>query len=67
MAAIFNCILLYKNVWISIKISRKFVPKARINNIPALIQIMARQVSDLILKTAGAKLHGDNLSLTITV
>ena len=30
-----------KNVLISIKISLKFVPKGLINNIPALVQIMA--------------------------
>ena len=29
------------NVWIPIKISLKFVPKGPINNIPALVQIMA--------------------------
>ena len=38
---IFNCILLNENVWILIKISLKFVPKNPINNIPALVQIMA--------------------------
>ena len=38
---IFKCIYLNKNVWISIKISFKFVPKGPINNIPGLIQIMA--------------------------
>ena len=38
---IFKCILLNENVWISIKISLKFVPKGPINNIPALVQIMA--------------------------
>ena len=38
---IFKCIFLNKNVWISIKISLKFVPKGPINNIPALVQIMA--------------------------
>ena len=38
---IFKCIFLYENVWISIKISLKFVPKGPINNIPALVQIMA--------------------------
>ena len=27
--------------WISIKISLKFVPKGPINNIPALVQVMA--------------------------
>ena len=30
-----------KNVWIYIKISTQFVPKGLINNIPALVQIMA--------------------------
>ena len=29
-----------ENIWISIKISLKFVPKGPINSIPALIQIM---------------------------
>ena len=36
----FKCIFLNKNIWISIKISLKFVPKGPINNIPALVQIM---------------------------
>ena len=35
---IFKCILLNENVWIALKISLEFV---RINNIPALVQIMA--------------------------
>ena len=38
---IFKCILLNENVWIRIKDSLKFVPKVPINNIPALVQIMA--------------------------
>ena len=38
---IFNGIFLNENVWISIKFSLKFVPKGPINNIPALVQIMA--------------------------
>ena len=38
---IFKCIFLNENVWISIKISLKFVPMIRISNIPALVQIMA--------------------------
>ena len=38
---IFKCILLNENVWTSIQISLKFVPKGPINNIPALVQIMA--------------------------
>ena len=37
----FKCIFLNKNLWNSIKISLKFVPKGPINNIPALVQIMA--------------------------
>ena len=38
---IFKRIFFNKNVWISITISLKFVPKGPINNIPALVQIMA--------------------------
>ena len=38
---IFKCIFLNENVWISIKISLNFVPLGPINNIPALVQIMA--------------------------
>ena len=37
----FSYIFLKENVWISIKISLKFVPKGPIDNIPALIQMMA--------------------------
>ena len=37
---IFKCIFLTENIWISLKISLKFVPKIWINNIPALVQIM---------------------------
>ena len=38
---VFKCNFLNENVWILIKISLKFVPKGPINNIPALVQIMA--------------------------
>ena len=38
---IFKWIFLNENVWISINISLKFVPRGPINNIPALVQIMA--------------------------
>ena len=38
---IFKRIFLNDNIWIRIKISLKFVPKGPINNIPAIIQIMA--------------------------
>ena len=38
---IIKSIFLNENVWVSIKISLKFVPKGPINNIPALVQIMA--------------------------
>ena len=39
--SIFQCIFLNENMYISIKISLKFVPKGRITNIPELVQIMA--------------------------
>ena len=38
---IFKSIFLNENVWIEIKISLKLVPEGSINNIPALVQIMA--------------------------
>ena len=38
---VFQYILLNENDWISLMISLKFIPKVRINNIPALVQIMA--------------------------
>ena len=38
---LFKCIFLNENVRISIRISLKFVPKAPIDNKPALLQIMA--------------------------
>ena len=39
--AMFKCIFLNENVWIPIEISLTFVPIGSINNIPALVQIMA--------------------------
>ena len=42
MASIFQtCVFLNENEWISIKISLKFVPTGLINNIPAMVQVMA--------------------------
>ena len=38
---IFKCIFLNENIWHSMKISLKFVPKGPNDNIPALVQIMA--------------------------
>ena len=38
---VFKCIFLNENVWTSLKISLKFLPKGPINNIPSLVQIMA--------------------------
>ena len=38
---IFKWIILNENVWILLKISLKFVPKVQINNIVALVQMMA--------------------------
>ena len=40
---IFTCVFLNEDISISINISLKFVPKGPINNIPALVQIMARR------------------------
>ena len=38
---LFKCIFLNENVWISIQMSVKFVPRGPINNIPILVQILA--------------------------
>ena len=38
---VLKCIFLNENMWFSLKIPLKFVPKGPINNIPALVQIMA--------------------------
>ena len=44
---IFKCIFLNENALISIEISLKFIPKGPIDNIPALVQIMAwRRLGD---------------------
>ena len=40
---IFKCISLNENVWILLKISLIFVPKGPINNIPTLVQVMAKR------------------------
>ena len=47
-----KCIFLNENMWVSIKISLMFVPKVWINNIPALVQIMAG-VDQAIIWTNG--------------
>ena len=44
---IFKCIFFNGDVWIWSKISLNFVPKGPINNIPALIQIMALNRPDI--------------------
>ena len=36
---IFKCIFVKENVWFSIKISLKFVPKGPIDDIPVFVQI----------------------------
>ena len=38
---IFKWIFVNENVWISINISLKFVPRGPVNNIPTLVQVMA--------------------------
>ena len=53
--SIFKCISLNENIWVSIKIWLTFVPKGPINNIPALVQIIAwrrlgdKPLSDLMM------------------
>ena len=42
---VFKCIFLNENVWFSLDISLKFVPKVLINNIPTLVQIMTRRLN----------------------
>ena len=44
---VLKCIFLNENLWISLKIPLKFVPKGPINTIPSLVQIMAwRRLGD---------------------
>ena len=43
---VFKCIFVNENAWIAIKISLRFVPKGPINNILALVQIMALRWPD---------------------
>ena len=43
---IFKWIFLNEDIWISLKISLKFVPNVRINNIPSLVQVMACRLPD---------------------
>ena len=38
---IFKCIFLNENIWIMKKNQLRFVPKGQIDNMPALVQIMA--------------------------
>ena len=57
---IFKCIFLNENVWIWIKISLKFVPKGPIDNMQALVQIMAGcQTSDKPLSEPMLTLFAD--------
>ena len=44
-ADIFECIFLNENVWISFKISLKFVPMGPFNNIPALVSLPIHNAS----------------------
>ena len=48
---IFKCIFLSENVWISFKISLKYVPNVWINNIPAMVQKMAPSRRQAIIWT----------------
>ena len=48
-----KCVFLNENIWISINISLKFVPKGPIKNIPALVRIMACRLASIIWTNAG--------------
>ena len=61
---ILKWIFINENLWISLKISLKFVRKVRINNIPTLVQIMAwrrpgdKPLSDpMMVKFTDAYMH----------
>ena len=57
---IFKCTFLNENVGISISVSLKFVPKCPIDNIPALVQLMAwRQTGDKPLSETMVAYVGD--------
>ena len=61
-----RCILSQEHIWI--KISLKFVPKVQINNIPTLVQIMARRrpgdtpLSELMMVTDTYMPHSASMS-----
>ena len=67
---IFKYIFLNENVWIPTKISLKFVPKARINNIPALwlgaVQALSHYLNQwwLVYRRIYASLALNELSFT---
>ena len=52
-----NGFSLNKNVWISIKISLKFVPQGQIDNIPALVLIMAWHQPEIIISGQNQYIH----------
>ena len=62
---IFKSIFLNENVWIPINISLKFVPKGPINNIRALVQILAwRRPGDKLLSEPMLVSLPTNMSVT---
>ena len=64
---IFKCIFVNENVWISLKMSLKFVPKFRINSIPALAQIWigTNQVTSYYLNQWWLLFWGTYVSLSL--
>ena len=57
---ILKCLLLNENTWIPINISLGFVPRGPINNIPAVVQMMAwRRTGDKALSEAMMALVAD--------
>ena len=66
---IFKCIFVNEDVWIPLKILLKFVLKSPIDNIPALVQIMAwrrpddKPVSEPMMFTYAYMRHSASMSL----
>ena len=63
---IFKCTFWNENVWISIKISLKFVSKCPIGNVPTLVQIMAWTSYSLVYWRICASL-GLNVLIIVSV
>ena len=68
---IFKCIFLNENALTSIQISLKFIPKGPINNMPALVPIMAwrrpgdKPLSEPMIVSLPTHIHSASMSQTV--